>query len=107
MSTFTPGPWFGIVDGRYADTEWNAENDMAQVSTVAPISDASGKTLALVVSEGWDDSELDANARLIAAAPDLLEACESARDVLHALGQNFGGSFEQIERAIAKARGEA
>ena len=68
MSKHTPGPWFGMIDGRFADTDWMAENDEASVSASAPITDSNGQTVALVVSEEWDNSELDANARLIAQA---------------------------------------
>lgn len=49
----------------------------------------------------------EANARLIAAAPDLLEACETAVSILRALGHTRGGSYEDICAAIAKATGNA
>jgi hypothetical protein len=47
------------------------------------------------------------DARLIAAAPDLLAACESARDLLRAVGRDLdkGGTYEDICRAIARATG--
>lgn len=72
MSKHTPGPWFGMIDGCFADTNWTAENDEASVSMSAPITDGKGQTVALVVGECWDDSALEANARLIAQAPALL-----------------------------------
>lgn len=78
----TPGPWFGMVDGSFKPTDWNAENDNAQVSTTAPITDKNGKTVALVVSEKWDDSQLEADARLMAASPELLAALKQVNDCL-------------------------
>ncbi len=48
------------------------------------------------------------NARLIAAAPDLLEAASWARDILVQLkdaGHNVEIEFNACERAIAKAEG--
>jgi hypothetical protein len=58
-------------------------------------------------ADGGYGEQQQANANLIAAAPDLLEALEAARNALGALGQTMGGTFAQIERAIAKAKGEA
>jgi hypothetical protein len=47
-------------------------------------------------------SEEEANARLIAAAPDLLEACKLA--VFETYGREVNGI---LERAIAKATGKS
>jgi len=60
-------------------------------------------------SHAWLDDEANANARLIAAAPDLLEACEaalsdlSARDAVHYHGDTTVTS--RLRSAIAKATG--
>lgn len=60
--------------------------------------------------------ESDANARLIAAAPNLLEACEKAKDMMNKCARVFLGMGEtpdpedmanaivDIEAAIAKAK---
>lgn len=110
--SFTPGPWFGMINGRFADTEWIAENDEAQVSASAPITDNEGVTVALVVSEKWSDDELDANARLIAAAPELLEALETIAGLYDheaSSGENSMKLYDARSIAlavIAKARGE-
>jgi hypothetical protein len=54
-------------------------------------------------SEYWDEQM--ANARLIAAAPDLLEACKSAISLLHKLGgHNHDPEYSELEEAIYKAR---
>lgn len=55
------------------------------------------------------DQKLEANARLIAAAPELLEACRGALEQLRA-SDDFklrrGHQAAALERAIAKATGE-
>lgn len=68
------------------------------------------------VQQGWDDSqertsraECEANARLIAAAPDLLEALEA---MLEAYDDGVGKDWERpywlkAHAAIAKATGQA
>lgn len=107
MSTaqHTPGPWdynptirdiviFGIatpgVSRRYAILHSLSENGV------------------------FNDAEDDANARLIAAAPDLLAACRNARGALildhmvAADGEPFGTTtvaLEVLDAAIAKAKG--
>jgi hypothetical protein len=64
--------------------------------------ESGGTTLYPVcaISRGWDEGEDEANAHLIAAAPDLLEALliESAPD---------GFSLCDAEAIIAKAEGRA
>lgn len=58
-------------------------------------------------NEELSDAELTANARLIAAAPELLEALELARDHLEVC--NYEGeedeALAQINAVIAKAKG--
>ena len=65
-----------------------------------------------VGSATWQGSEsaTDANARLMASAPDLLEACYSAMKDLMYVSQKFDvalGSFGQLDAAYRKATGEA
>ena len=52
--------------------------------------------------DSWDD-EMKANARLIAAAPELLDALKLACEVLRARGNT--GIALHCEKAIAKAEG--
>jgi len=55
---------------------------------------------------GHDTDHAEDNARLIAAAPDLLAACMSVRALLIKLGgENHDPEFSEICAAIAKARG--
>lgn len=53
----------------------------------------------------FDDSEHEANARLIAAAPDMLAALIEVEQMIHA-GEFNGGTMGVVRAAIAKARGE-
>jgi len=75
------------------------------------------------VASGWAEEEDEANARLIAAAPEMLEALKSAREWLDELaGLVQSGAFDAAEdwtganavlvdstlaEAIAKAEGSA
>lgn len=81
----TPGPWYVFPPGEFS--MWH----------VGP----AGHSVAYVRSV--DDTQ--ANTQLIAAAPDLLEACEAA--FMHMVANDeFGATMNKLDRAIAKARGE-
>ncbi|MHC3750731.1 hypothetical protein ACYKDZ_17825 [Stutzerimonas stutzeri] len=100
MTKHTPGPW--LVEGRTV----YALND-----------DGYNRFSALVQDAHTPGDELEANARLIAAAPDLLEAAELALEVaegwIHDQLDGTGiagealGKLDSVRAAIAKARGEA
>ena len=94
---YTPGPWetgrpdmATLVEG--VDSKWIYAGDIY-------IAVASG-----CASENWD--EVMANARLIAAAPELLAACELVLEVLDQDSVRDSECFWLIKRAIAKAKGE-
>lgn len=96
----TPGPWI-----------------VKQTSSGNPFvyEGATGKTVAGValVKKDCDREESEANARLIAAAPELLAALERTADVLEYYNENKGPTrdsalcdlFAIARAAIAKARG--
>ena len=95
----TPGPWHLGQDRNY-EAALVAEN---------------GETVARAAWTGGSGCELEidkaADARLIAAAPELLEALEAARDTLKAHQMDYADSgyltaIEDAEAAIARARGE-
>lgn len=104
MNKHTPGPWT-IADG-YSNS---GEADAIGVVSKWPSE--------WVIADVWKDSEnlvveAEANARLIAAAPDLLAALEEAKDVLASVdamsfvsesGRQIG---EVILDALIKARGQ-
>jgi hypothetical protein len=103
---FTPGPWTAMLKPAPSrdDHGWRAMA-MCGLSwmVAAPYK---------VAFECWDN---EANARLIAAAPDLLDALEEAREGLRwyqdAHPEDTDGSDDEamarIDAAIAKATGEA
>lgn len=88
----TPGPWSIDKEERWV------------------IHEPEGKSGTLVVPEIYlDDDEAIANARLIAAAPDLLEALESAQMAImgytHQNAVTLAALFK-ANAAIAKAKGQ-
>lgn len=100
-TTHTPGPWH-VID--HALPGINYEDRM--------IVDDCGNRIALVRGDGVAASIREANARIIAAAPDLLEACEAAlcvHDVFStATTPRLLPEVADILRAaIAKAKGNA
>jgi hypothetical protein len=103
MNKFTPGPWFFVEDIR----------DESDGFTYIAGYDIKSNSAEIVGCEGisGDSDENLANARLIAAAPDLLEALEKAREDINWMintGQQLNAHcFDYICAAIASARGEA
>lgn len=106
----TPGPWVGIdpKTKKFRNSPWTVDNETASCTVAAPIK-AKRKTVALVVTDDWyAKDELHANAHLIAAAPELLEAL---KDMLHVMEQHEQLSGcdcsigDQARAAIAKATG--
>ena len=108
MTKFTPGPWFkDVVTG-----------SAPRYRIVALTS--GGKVDVLNVYEAGqpDDSATEANVRLAAAAPDLLEALASAERALAIAasyrpitrgtdGDRINAALTTARRALAKARGES
>jgi len=91
MNEHTPGPWWdesGIIHAKSA--EWTAENH----------------SCVHIAAVQWldDFSESEANANLIAAAPDLLAACKTAvKKCPFPVGAAL--AKEKLQNAIAKAEG--
>lgn len=113
--THTPGPWFVMADplnkgkhpyhdaryittspehylyeDRFGDKQWAFEQDDA-----------------VIICAMRDSENQKPNARLIAAAPDLLAACQAALERLEASQPPANGATEtvckQLKAAIAKA----
>jgi hypothetical protein len=104
MSKHTPGPWV------------SAYRNAAAFDVSAPATgDARRGRIAEVVSAGGKDvPTMRANARLIAAAPDLLAALEFVLPLVvdewghyQVSGSNGMRAITMIRDAIAKAKGEA
>lgn len=95
MSAHTPGPWRIDKLGPWVEADDRVEGSVADCDV--------GR---------WEEAQRIANARLIAAAPDLLAACEFAAAVLsvvRALAKDDPRDRIALDRcavAIAKARGE-
>jgi hypothetical protein len=97
MSKHTPGPW-AISSGDFI------------LQNHAAVDAPKHGALALVVWKMEDDElspECEANARLIAAAPDLLEALETCEAFLLSAGFASSGAYAEASAAIAKATGGA
>jgi hypothetical protein len=105
----TPGPWI-VGDQRRRDP------GCILIHTSSGESIASAWNLMRPDGSG-PDTPMEANARLIAAAPDLLAACKSAMELLDGLGgADVLGDFfaaraddesAKLMAAIAKAEGGA
>jgi hypothetical protein len=91
-SDHTPGPW-----------EYESQDPHA----LGKITSDDGTLVAEVHGDWDDDHSTEANARLIAAAPDLLAACKLAVERLEVCSyQGDEDSFvEEIAAAIARAEG--
>lgn len=63
------------------------------------------KTVAILHSDMIEASEeeIQANLKLIAAAPEMLEALDSARKYLELLGRTHSSSYEEIIEVIKKS----
>lgn len=119
MSKHTPGPWIACEYGGYGDYDGKCRVVLGE-----------GGDIRTAVVLGFDTPENEANARLIAAAPELLEALRIAREIVvterDAAHQGvvnpstgviddhddaywvagYDRAMEQIDAAIAKATGE-
>ena len=110
MSKHTPGPWINCQAVGQRLSSRRIISDSNKISTVVADVPDYGETSA---------SERHANARLIAAAPDLLEALRNARSFIKN-GVDLGyirmpdadcpdsahNTLPAIEAALAKARGD-
>lgn len=115
-SKHTPGPWEYVPSnsnhGPYVSNGWGA-GDICDCYVMS-------KPSELAVCNGWTSApihhqheEADANARLIAAAPDLLEALRELYATVRGecpsiFNEYSGGELEMsVIEAIAKAEGGA
>ena len=103
MSKHTPGPWEGCHDGK---------------CKCGYIFGDGGKVfVAKAIGEGdmvdpYPNREAQiANAKLLIAAPDLLEACKDALPLLWGMAKRYVGdsytTWEKVKAAIEKAEGVA
>jgi hypothetical protein len=93
----TPGPW-------------RMDRNNVHTGQIATIHHCIGNDWVEIWSPDWPDTEQkqEANARLIAAAPELLESMTVTLDEIgHWLSQQKPDLKEKIVSAIAKALGES
>jgi hypothetical protein len=112
--THTPGPWFAAGSSILA----RGTTDTFSGSVSGTIAYAESLDQSDIEGRNWHTSgNRDANARLIAAAPDLLEALEEIRDLLWSrpdisdrlrplMGFSEEATNQKAAMAIAKARGQ-
>ena len=91
MSTHTKGPWRLSDNKQWIQGEWDTD--------IACICNA----------HYWGQPQADANARLITAAPELLDACREAESVLRTFAEANTAvaprTLEKLRAALAKAEG--
>jgi hypothetical protein len=95
--TYTPGPW------SIYETAGNGGNIPARMEVVAPESERAKRLIANVY--GFKLPEGRANARLIAAAPELCEALENLIEFL-VHGKKNCQAILRAKAALARARGD-
>ena len=96
MNKHTPGPWHVQGDHGKLWIETSGNDD-----TIAEVHRRAAK------GSVYSCKEASANAKLIAAAPDLLEALEDSLTALNIVYPNGSPVLNAAYAAIAKARGEA
>ncbi|NIS53107.1 MAG: hypothetical protein GWN94_18705 [Phycisphaerae bacterium] len=99
MTEHTPGPWEYVYDVSYTGMPDLPEPDYEY----GRISSKLRWSIATIYP---DAEEWHANMRLIAAAPDLLDACEQAVLHIQAGILNAHDMSDILHAAIAKAKGE-
>lgn len=109
----TPGPW-RVPDQtyrRHLTVETSDKIDVFDGMVACPGSGGSVSYTDTICTLGWQGTpEWEANARLIAAAPDLLEALERCLNFIENTESEMGDTLEcgdKARAAIARAKGEA
>jgi hypothetical protein len=95
----TPGPWRIKSDPMHFDTLTTVEG--GAIGARKPF----GVQMIVQVGGDSDFHEAEANARLIAAAPDLLKALKKARRFVLSSDEPVCTELDDIDAAIAKATG--
>lgn len=100
MSAHTPGPWDRRIEYDSLRDEIGARGKAVCIVWVRKVDGVLSDERQVV-----SDPEGEANASLIAAAPEMLDALESAESVLRQAGCD--ATARMVRAVIAKARGAA
>jgi len=98
---YTSGPWEAVVEDA-------VEYDAPELWTVRPVNRFDNKH-CICHGCGYEEiEEAEANAQLIAAAPELLEACKSALNNINGIQdyRKTAHTIKKIQRAINLAEGK-
>lgn len=98
MTNHTPGPWQAKHVAPYCWVLYGPEQ--RRIASTDPSFDDGSEAAP---------EECEANARLVAAAPDLLAALEASEKVLEEMafrGWPVGADLDRVRAAIAEARGD-
>lgn len=96
----TPGPWLAGEKTHFH----NGQNHSLPLRVIRQVAQPFPKEIALVWAT--ENPEEQANAWLIAAAPDLLAACKRAVRNMEFYGVGSWEVCEQLRAAIARAEGQ-
>ena len=99
MSGHTPGPW------EHEHRTANHKETGLTIAVCEPVSGGRGPTSNPINRRTITEEECIANARLIASAPELLEACKAALAAMVVEGVHTE-TQELVREAIAKAEGK-
>ncbi len=90
MSKFTPGPWKTkkLMHCNAIETETGS-----RIASIPDVCEHDGKPCGSIISQNKTPEELQANARLIAAAPELLEVLRSALEAMESEPVQCGGDW--------------
>ena len=92
MNKHTPGPWEAFYKSKY--DEWHVSVPLSQ-----------GTMRLALFDNGVRSENPESDARLIAAAPELLEALESALELIDVITPLEGDTHRKARAAIFKATG--
>lgn len=99
----TPAPWLAAPD---AGEDYYNRPEGAR-PTIGILGGEEEFCLAVLVTDVFSPEQIEANAALIAAAPELLEAALAAKEILKpCLDEPLRTAFWKLADAIAKATGK-
>ena len=121
QETHTPGPWTTSrsthgtwIESKSIDSDWSKQKDgnyagrwAGHVVSLPDHMEQDGVQCGSIAGQDKTQGEIDANARLIAAAPDMHEVLSELLDTLE-LSKDYGfdDEYEKVRAVLAKVKGE-